>query len=59
MPEQVDIGELPLDIYEDLLSIEIADLRQAAQGLRGARLLHINATTYGGGVSELLRSQVP
>src|SRR4029077_11581006 len=27
--------------------------------LRGARVLHVNATPYGGGVSELLRSIVP
>ena len=30
-----------------------------ADGLRGARILHLNATPYGGGVSELLRSVVP
>ena len=27
-----------------------------AEGLRGACVLHVNATPYGGGVSELLRS---
>jgi trehalose synthase len=27
--------------------------------LRGLRLLHVNATPYGGGVAELLRSGVP
>ena len=31
----------------------------AARALRGARVLHLNATPYGGGVSELLRSVVP
>ncbi len=35
------------------------ELRRAAQSLRGARVLHVNATPYGGGVSELLRSIVP
>jgi hypothetical protein len=30
-----------------------------AEGLRGARVLQLNATPYGGGVSELLRSGVP
>jgi trehalose synthase len=27
--------------------------------LRGARVLHLNATPYGGGVAEILRSEVP
>ncbi|KKK52345.1 hypothetical protein LCGC14_3105850, partial [marine sediment metagenome] len=35
------------------------ELRQLASPLRGARVAHINATVYGGGVSELLRSVVP
>jgi trehalose synthase len=34
-------------------------LATAAARLRGARVLHVNATPYGGGVSELLRSVVP
>jgi trehalose synthase len=35
------------------------DLLRHAENLRGARVLHVNATPYGGGVSELLRSGVP
>ena len=34
-------------------------LDREAERLRGARILHLNATPYGGGVSELLRSGVP
>jgi trehalose synthase len=30
-----------------------------SRALHGARILHVNATAYGGGVSELLRSSVP
>jgi trehalose synthase len=49
-----------LDAYrhvaDDALLEEIHTL---AAKLRGARLLHINATPYGGGVSELLRSLLP
>ncbi|HZD60309.1 MAG TPA: glycosyltransferase [Anaerolineae bacterium] len=59
MPQPVDIGELSIDMYEKVLPEEIAGLRQLARELNGARLLHINSTPYGGGVSELLRSQVP
>lgn len=35
------------------------ELLRHASTLRGARVLHINATPYGGGVAELLRSVVP
>lgn len=33
-------------------------LRTAARSLRGARILHVNSTEKGGGVAELLHSQV-
>ncbi len=34
-------------------------LREAAEPLRGARLLEVNSTPFGGGVAELLHTQVP
>lgn len=30
-----------------------------AAPLKGIRVLHVNATPYGGGVAEILRSEVP
>lgn len=37
----------------------VAELRALAAPLRGARILHVNATPYGGGVAEILRSEIP
>ena len=37
----------------------IERLREAARPLRGLRLLNVSSTAYGGGVSELLHTQVP
>ena len=34
-------------------------MRAAAAPLAGARILHVNATAYGGGVAELLATHVP
>jgi trehalose synthase len=34
------------------------ELREAAEPLRGARILHVNSTAFGGGVAELLYTQV-
>jgi trehalose synthase len=60
MLDLVDVGELTVEAYRGTAPDHILDeLRGAAAGLRGARVLHLNATPYGGGVSELLRSLVP
>lgn len=59
MPQSVDVGQISLDMYEEVLPAEISKLREVAGELKGARVLHINATPYGGGVSELLRSTIP
>ncbi|HSK82457.1 MAG TPA: glycosyltransferase [Rubrobacter sp.] len=34
-------------------------MRELAAPLEGARILHVNATPYGGGVAEILRSEIP
>ncbi len=37
----------------------VAELRRLAAPLRGLRVLHLSATPYGGGVAEILRSEIP
>ena len=37
----------------------VAEIREAARPLRGARVLHVNATAVGGGVAEMLLSLIP
>jgi trehalose synthase len=60
MLQSVDVGERSLRAYHGVAPEPILDeLARRAEGLRGARVLHVNATAYGGGVSELLRSIVP
>jgi trehalose synthase len=57
---KVDVGAEPLDDYEPAAGRDALDeLRELARPLRNARVAHVNATSYGGGVSELLRSLVP
>src|SRR5262245_32964909 len=56
----VDVGESALASYRGVAPDDLLDaVTHAARELRGARVLHLNATPYGGGVSELLRSVVP
>ncbi|MEW5848616.1 MAG: glycosyltransferase [Myxococcota bacterium] len=60
MLDLVDVGTRSLDAYRGIApDIQLEKLREAARGLHGARVLHVNATPYGGGVSEVLRSVIP
>jgi trehalose synthase len=60
MLDIVDVGESSLGLYRGVAPDELLEaVSRTARELRGARVLHLNATPYGGGVSELLRSVVP
>jgi trehalose synthase len=60
MLERVDVGSLCIDCYEEHAGARaLAELKELAVGLRGVKVLHINATSYGGGVAEILRSEIP
>ena len=55
MFEQVTVPPLSLAAYEPVAGSDaITEIRQLAGPLRGARVLHVNATRYGGGVAEIL-----
>jgi trehalose synthase len=59
------LGSVPttpkaLQDYEPLIGEErIQEIRDLAAPLAGARVLHVNATAFGGGVAEILSSLVP
>jgi trehalose synthase len=58
--QPVSVGRWSLDAYAGIVPEAILEaLREQARKLAGTRILHVNATPYGGGVSELLRSSVP
>ncbi len=60
MLELVDVGSRSVASYRGVAPDHLLDeLMRRASELRGARVLHVNATPYGGGVSEMLRSVVP
>jgi trehalose synthase len=60
MLESVDVGRQSIGGYEATAGREVIErLRSLAEPLRGTRVLHLNATPYGGGVAEILRSEVP
>jgi len=58
--ESVDVGKRSIADCEATAGREAVErLKASAEPLRGARVLHLSATPYGGGVAEILRSEVP
>lgn len=59
------LGSVPvipkvLDDYRPIIGEErIEEIRSLARPLQGARVLHVNATAFGGGVAEILGTLVP
>ena len=60
MPSPVSITPKSLEEYRRHVGDDvIAEIEELARPLRGARVLHLNATAFGGGVAELLNSIIP
>ena len=60
MPTSVPVTPKALDDYLQHVGEETIDrIRQVAAPLKGAKVLHVNATSYGGGVAEILASFIP
>lgn len=60
MLDLVPVRTLQLMSYLPLIGEEAVEaLRAAAEPLRDARVLHVNATAFGGGVAEILETLVP
>ena len=60
MLKTVDVGAQRIESYRKSAGLDaIEELREIARPMRGVRVLHLSATPYGGGVAEILRSEVP
>ena len=60
MIRSVNVGHKSLADYHSIVSRDLmAEIRAFAGPLEGKRVLHVNATSFGGGVAEILYSLVP
>ena len=60
MFDSVDVEPRQLEAYRGIAPDEqIEEIRTLAAQFRGARVLHVNATAFGGGVAEMLATIVP
>ena len=58
--QEVPLGQKSLADYTHIVGRElVADIRERAKDLEGKRVLHVSATAFGGGVSEILYTIVP
>jgi trehalose synthase len=58
--ERVPLLEKDIDDFAPMVGADVIErIKKAAAPLQGARVLHVNATAYGGGVAELLATHVP
>ena len=57
---RVEVADRRLADYVDAAGADVVErIRDLAEPVTGARVLHVNATPYGGGVAEHLSSHVP
>ncbi len=60
MLQEVALGQKSLTDYTHIVGKELTEqIRELAEPLRGKRVLHVSATAFGGGVSEILYTIVP
>ncbi len=49
-----------IDEYVPIVgSSEVESIKQLAERVKGSKVIHVNATTFGGGVAEILRRLIP
>ncbi|HEU5106662.1 MAG TPA: glycosyltransferase [Solirubrobacterales bacterium] len=60
MLQEVALGHKTLTDYTHIVGKDLTEqIRQLAEPLKGKRILHVSATAFGGGVSEILYTMVP
>src|SRR5437879_6105353 len=60
MLKPVGVGGKSVDDYASIAGRLLVDeIRERAERLRGKRILHVSATAFGGGVSEILYTLIP
>ena len=58
--QEVALGQKTLSDYTHIVGKEVTEqIRELAEPLKGKRVLHVSATAFGGGVSEILYTIVP
>ncbi len=55
----VEVPHKDIEWYKEIAEEQVEELKEMARDLKGIRVVHLNATSFGGGVAELLYTLVP
>ncbi|PLV59124.1 glycosyltransferase [Thermotoga sp. KOL6] len=56
---EVNLGIKNIEDYRKVIGEKVDEIKELAKPLKGVKILHVNATAYGGGVAEILHNLVP
>ncbi|MEJ5228697.1 MAG: glycosyltransferase [Pseudothermotoga sp.] len=56
---KVQLKERSVDEYRSIIGSEVEKIKELAKPLKGMKIVHVNATAFGGGVAEILQNLVP
>ncbi len=56
---KVNLKERSIEEYKSIINDQVEKIIQLADTLKGLRVVHVNATAFGGGVAEILQNLVP
>jgi len=56
---RVELPERDIEEYRGIVGEYVDVLKEEAEDLKGLKVIHVNSTSYGGGVAELLKGLVP
>ena len=56
---KVELTERDIEAYRGIVGEYVDVLKEEAKDLKGLKVIHVNSTSYGGGVAELLKSLIP
>ena len=60
MLQSIHVGRKSLADYASIIERGLADeIRELAEPLAGARVLHLSSTAFGGGVAEIMYALIP
>ncbi len=56
---KVQLKERSVEEYRSIIGDEVEKIKEFAEPLKGKKVIHLNATAFGGGVAEILQNLVP
>lgn len=56
---RVELKHRSIEEYTSIINDEVEKIKKLAEPLKGKKVIHVNATAFGGGVAEILHNLVP